>query len=462
MSTIRKQAALVNSTKLYYIPVATRVPLKFGSEVTTSVICARASVELCKESRPSTTSIGWGETPLNVQWVWPGNISYDERLQALCSLTEMIARSWSEIQISGHPLEIGHHFITKRLPSLLAQINQTRESDKAIPWLAALVCASPFDIATHDSYGILMSRPTYATYGPEYLVPDLSTFLEDPIFKGKYPTDYLHPTRRKLLSWHLVGGLDPISPTELTGNEPTDDYPVLLDDWITNDGLQALKIKLRGDDAHWDYQRLVTVGEIAARHQVTYLSADFNCTVTNPEYVNQILDRLRDNEPNTFEKILYVEQPFPYDLEKFQIDVRSVASRIPLFMDESAHDWKLIKLGRSLGWNGVALKTCKTQTGAILSLCWAKHHGMKLMVQDLTNPMIAQISHLQLASHCDTIMGVETNSMQFYPAASLAEEKVHPHIYKRREGHVDLSTLKGNGFGYRVGEIQRILPNPIA
>ena len=136
---------------------------------------------------------------------------------------------------------------TKRLPALLAQINQTREPDEAIPWLAALVCASPFDIATHDSYGILMSRPTYATYGPEYLVPDLSTFLEDPIFKGKYPSDYLYPTRRKLLSWHLVGGLDPVSPIELTGNEPTDEYPVLLDDWITTDGLQALKIKLRGE-----------------------------------------------------------------------------------------------------------------------------------------------------------------------------------------------------------------------
>ncbi len=60
-------------------------------------------------------------------------------------------------------------------------------------------------------------------------------------------------------------------------------------------------------------------------------------------------------------------------------------------MDESAHDWRFVKMGRELGWTGVALKTCKTQTGAILSLCWAKAHGMTLMVQDLTNPMLAQI-----------------------------------------------------------------------
>jgi len=29
----------------------------------------------------------------------------------------------------------------------------------------------------------------------------------------------------------------------------------------------------------------------------------------------------------------------------------------PLFMDESAHDWHLIRLGRTLGRTGVALKT---------------------------------------------------------------------------------------------------------
>ncbi len=65
--------------------------------------------------------------------------------------------------------------------------------------------------------------------------------------------------------------------------------------------------------------------------------------------------------------LLYVEQPFPYDLEAHRIDVHSVSARKPLFMDESAHDWRFVRLGRELGWSGVALKTCKTQTGALLS-----------------------------------------------------------------------------------------------
>ena len=52
--------------------------------------------------------------------------------------------------------------------------------------------------------------------------------------------------------------------------------------------------------------------------------------------------------------------------------MHAVSARKPLFMDESAHDWRLVRLGRGLGWTGVALKTCKTQTGALLSLCWAQ------------------------------------------------------------------------------------------
>ena len=118
-------------------------------------------------------------------------------------------------------------------------------------------------------------------------------------------------------------------------------------------------------------------------------------------------------------------------------------------------------MGRKLGWTGVALKTCKTQTGALLSLCWAKAHGMTLMVQDLTNPMLAQVPHVLLAAHADTIMGVESNAMQFYPDASLTEQAVHPGLFQRRGGVLDFSTLSGDGFGYRVEDIGRELPEPV-
>jgi L-alanine-DL-glutamate epimerase-like enolase superfamily enzyme len=366
----------------------------------------------------------------------------------------------------GHPLEVGHDFQQHILPGMLEFGN--RSGREPMPYLAALVCCSAFDLALHDAYGVLHDLDIYHTYIPRYLNRDLSHYLEpvagaDVSFQQKYPEEYFvakPPTR--LRAWHLVGGLDPIDPGDLTGAEPDDGYPVLLPDWIERDGLRCLKVKLRGNDYQWDCQRLLRVGQVAADHEADWLSADFNCTVNDPIYVNSMLDRLRDDHPAVYGRILYVEQPFPYDLEANRIDVHGVSARKPLFLDESAHDWRLVRLGRSLGWSGVALKTCKTQTGAILSLCWAKAHGMPLMVQDLTNPMLAQIPHVRLAAHAGTIMGVETNAMQFYPEASRAEAAVHPGLYQRRRGCVDLSTICGPGFGYRLAEITRELPLPAA
>ena len=447
---------------LHFLPVQTRAPLKFGTEVLTSVTCAR--VRMAVQTRDGRAAEGRGETPLSVQWVWPSALTYEERHQALQDFCLLLAQAWRACDQWGHPMEVGGDFIFERLPELLATFNARRPAGaEPMPWLAALVCCSAFDIALHDAFGMAHDIPVYQTYNARWMNRDLSAWLEaadgaDVSFAGRYPEDFFVAPPQTLPAWHLVGGVDPIDESELTGAEPQDAYPVLLRDWIRRDGLTCLKIKLRGSDAPWDWDRLVRVGQIAIEEGVDWLTTDFNCTVTDPQYVNAILDRLVLEHPRIYGMILYVEQPFPYDLEEHRIDVHSVSARKPLFMDESAHDWRLVRLGRSLGWTGVALKTCKTQTGALLSLCWARAHGMTLMVQDLTNPMLAQIPHALLAAHAGTIMGVETNGMQFYPDASLPEAAIHPGLYRRREGRLDLSTLSGPGFGYRVGQIARALP----
>ena len=448
----------VRSARLHFLPVQTRMPLKFGPEVTTSVTCARVCVRV--DDAQGRSAEGWGETPLSVQWVWPSTLPYEIRHDALKRFCVTLAKAWTGFDSSGHPIELSWDFQEQVLPSLLAAFN--KEQTERMPCLAALVCCSLFDLAIHDAFGQLLQRPTYSTYTAEFMNRDLAAFL-GPSFAGKYPADYLiAQPPAKLKAWHLVGGLDPLTPSDLTGNEPKDGYPVLLSDWIRRDGLTCLKVKLRGSDAAWDYERLLHVGRIAIAEQCDWLTADFNCTVTEPAYVNELIDRLRDEHPRIYGMLLYVEQPFPYDLEHHRIDVHSVSARKPLFLDESAHDWKFVRLGRELGWTGVALKTCKTQTGALLSACWAKANGMTLMVQDLTNPMLAQIPHVLLATHTGTIMGVETNAMQFYPDASAAEAKVHPGLYRRQDGCVDLSTIRGPGFGYRLSEIRRGLPTPAA
>ncbi len=110
----------------------------------------------------------------------------------------------------------------------MAEANAERgPGAEEMPWLAALVACSAFDLALHDAYGILHDRPIYETYDDRFMNADLSTYLEpaegsDVSFLGRYPADYLvFPRPDALPAWHLVGGKDPIeSRRELTGLEP--------------------------------------------------------------------------------------------------------------------------------------------------------------------------------------------------------------------------------------------------
>lgn len=440
------------------------MPLKFGREVVEEVVCCRVRVKIADEN--GNFSEGWGETPLIAQWGWASeHLSLVERLDTMQNFCLRLAKAWTEFDETGHAFEVGYAFLSQVLPSLLKQTNDERTGKEPMPYLAALICNSPFDIALHDAYGNLVNLPIYETYCPPFMRYDLSAYLEPDDgnidLRGKFPADFLVPNPpRKLPVWHLVGAKDPLTQDDLTGDEPDDGYPVLLQDWILRDGLKCLKVKLTGTDFDWDYERLVRVGQIAIEHNVLWLTADFNCTVTDPKYVVEFLDKLLREHPRLWQMLLYIEQPFPYELEAYPIDVRTIAARKPLFMDESAHDWKFVRMGRKLGWTGVALKTCKTQTGALLMQSWAKAHGMLLMVQDLTNPMLALIPHVLLAAYSDTLWGVEANAMQFYPQASEPEAAIHPNLYRRRDRCVDWSTVKGSGFGYRLDEIKRVLPEP--
>ena len=453
----------VRAVSWYALPVRTRVPLKFGHDTLTEVVCARVRLTVARAD--GRRGEGWGETPLSVQWVWPSNLSYAVRLRALEEFCDLLTEAYAQFPARGHAMEIGHDFLEAVLPRLLATFNESLPTGVRLPKLAALVCASAFDLALHDAYGVANEVPTYLTYERPWMNHDLSAYLtpaEDApavSFAGKYPADFFRrPVPVDLLAWHLVGGLDFLTVVEAGSARLADGHPTSLDEWIERDGLKALKVKLRGNDAAWDFDRLRAVAAVGLSRGVELFTADFNCTVTDPAYVNGVLDRVRSELPELWSRLSYVEQPFPYELAEHPIDVRSVSARCPLFLDESAHDWRVVRLGRSLGWNGVALKTCKTQTGALLSLCWAQAHGLRLMVQDLTNPMLAQLTHLLLAAHAPTIAGVETNGMQFYPAASAAEASVHPDAYRRRDGRVGFATLRGPGFGYAGAEAVRALP----
>ncbi|MDA1039747.1 MAG: mandelate racemase/muconate lactonizing enzyme family protein [Planctomycetota bacterium] len=452
----------VTGVAVFLLDVKTRLPLKFGNQIVDSVTVARVAVAV--ETAAGRRAIGWGETPLAVQWGWPSSSPLAPRLAAMVQLTLNCSRSLLDSGLSGHALEIGLAFRREALSALAGGIAVPNQPE-SLPELASLICLSPLDVALHDAFGVANDIDTYHSYTADFLTCDLADLFAEPAqmasFRGLYPSDFLEfPAPRQLRAWHLVGGLDPLTSADAPEDLPADGHPVLLADWIARDGLDALKVKLRGDDLEWDIDRLLRVAAIGHVRGVRHYCADFNCTVTDVGYVHAALDAIASRDPLLAGQLSYVEQPFPYDLTANPIDVSSLSSRTRLLLDESCHDWTFVKRGHELGWNGVALKTCKTQSGALLSLCWAKHHGLHVMVQDLTNPMLAMIPHARLAAHAGTFAGVETNACQFYPEASSWEARLHPGLYRRRAGYIELTSLTGPGFGQRVAEISRPLPEP--
>ena len=279
---------LIQGLKLYFLPVKTRIPLKFGAETLNEVICARVEIKV-RDPKGRTFS-GWGETPLSVQWVWPSDLSYQYREQ---ELREFCVRIAQEIRSTGpvlDPIAWGVAVQGELLPQLLKECNESSEHE--MPHLAALVCLSLFDIAIHDCWGLYHDAPIYSLYGSDMLSKDLSSYLqaEEDLglsFKGLYPQDFLLPRGdrdSRVPAWHLVGGKDLISPGEGSDTGPDDGYPLLLRDWIRRDGLFCLKVKLSGTDSEGDYRRLTEVGEVAIQEGVLWLTADFNCQVKDPGF----------------------------------------------------------------------------------------------------------------------------------------------------------------------------------
>ncbi|MGA1015719.1 MAG: hypothetical protein ACO3VS_11290, partial [Limisphaerales bacterium] len=79
----------VRGLSLYYLPVQTRLPLKFGSEILTEVVVARAQM-IVSDSKGKLHE-GWGETPLSVQWAWPAPLPLQERLVAMQKFCERLS-----------------------------------------------------------------------------------------------------------------------------------------------------------------------------------------------------------------------------------------------------------------------------------------------------------------------------------------------------------------------------------
>jgi L-alanine-DL-glutamate epimerase-like enolase superfamily enzyme len=428
-----------------------RAPIKFGG-----VAVDRATllnVEIRVRTLGGKSAAGFGSMSLGNVWSFPSRVlTYDDTLAAMKALAEQIARVTSECSETGHPIDLTHALEPAYRQASIT-VSSALKLKEPIPWLAALVTASPFDAALHDGFGKVHGLSSYHTYGPELLAHDLGHYLGAD-YRGERLDRYIsREPQPRLPLYHLVGALDPLTAADV--QKPINDgLPETLPEWIRSDGLTHLKIKLNGDDLGWDVDRVVSVDRVAAETQrprgITqwHYSLDFNERCPNVGYLLEFLRKLQELAPAGFDRVQYIEQPTARDLKANRANVMHEAAKLrPIVIDESLIDLESLLLARDMGYTGAALKACKGQSQSLLLAAAAQKLGMFLCVQDLTCPGASLIHSAGLASHIPGVAAIESNARQYVPAANAPWASRFPGIFHITDGTMATGELTGPGLG---------------
>jgi L-alanine-DL-glutamate epimerase-like enolase superfamily enzyme len=441
----------IESVTMAFRPYKYRVPIEFGDIVSDRITLL--NVVCTVRSRDGKVAHGFGQMPLSNTWSFPSRkLSYDTTLAAMKNLAERIRKTTEDYKEYGHPIEL--NFVLE--PEYLktgAAVTQEMKLSEPVPKLCVLVTASAFDAALHDAYGKIHGLNCYSTYGPDFMNRDLSFYL-GPRFKGQYPQDYIsEQPKQRMPMYHLVSAIDPIVASEIT-HPVHDGLPQTLPEWIYYNGLTHFKIKLDGDNLHWDTNRVLEVDRVVTeteqkRGVSEYVySLDFNERCPNIEYLVNFLKYIREKSPNGFSRLQYIEQPFSRDMETHRNQVVFEAAKMkPIVIDEGLTGLDALLLSHEMGYTGAALKACKGQSNMTILVPIMRRDKMFLCVQDLTCPGASLIQSASISAHVPGVKAIEANARQFVPAANKGWDKRFPGIFDIKDGTMDTSRLNGLGIG---------------
>src|SRR5579862_2859658 len=425
--------------------VAYRTPLKFGGVPTTHATVF--TVRLRLETQDGHSAWGSGSMPFGNVWSFPSKrVAAADTAKAMELLAGKISKRILSFDDVAHPIELAHRFEPEWF-RLAADVTRELALAEPMPNLSALVVASAFDAAIHDAYGRVHGRHVYECYGPDWLEQDLSSYLDER-FRGESLARYsLTRPKPRLPLYHLVGALDALTGADVK-ERLNDGLPHTLGEWIQKDQLTHLKIKLNGNDASWDVERIVAIDQVSsgtAPRAYTY-SLDFNEQCPDVGYLLDVLHRVKERSPGCFDRVAYVEQPTARDLKAHPENKMHAAAKLkPVVIDESLVDYESLLLSREQGYSGVALKSCKGQSQSLLMAAAAQKFGMFLCVQDLTCPGQSFLQSAGLAAHIDPVTAIEGNARQYCPAANAPWAARVPGVFTIRDGCIDTSALAGLG-----------------
>ena len=385
------------AAQVEFVPQPFIKPLQLSSGTIDAITEAHAIVRVRVAGREA---VGHGSIYLSDLWGWPDPaLSHDTRDAAMRTYCESLAANLFAL-CGGealHPLELG-----LRLHESVAHTAAT-SGEPFPPLLARLICASPFDAALHDATGQAWQRSAFDFYDAPAAIPTADAYFAQGAIAAIAQT--LSAPRDGLAAWYLVGLAD----------EPHDLAP-----WVRERGYHCFKIKIGGKDNAADVARtrqvFAQVRELGARE--IQLSVDSNCANPDAQSVADYLERLEREDTEAYGALQFVEQPTERDIARYPHLWHAVSRRKPVLIDEGLVGFEVFPFLEEQGWGGLALKTCKGHSFALVAAAWAHQRGLLLSMQDLTNPGYAAIHAALLTARLPTNLGIELNSPQYTPAAN--------------------------------------------
>lgn len=288
---------------------------------------------------------------------------------------------------------------------------------------------------------------------PAEVFPELATMSVDEVLPER-------PLTRLDLR-HTIGLVDP-----LTASDPFeplgDGLPQTLEDYLRDDGIRYLKIKV-GGDLGADIDRLDAIAGLLASggHRIA-------ATLDGNEQYKQLDDfaalmeaiRSRTSLAALYQAMLFVEQPLERSVALgANLDTKALeAIGLPLLIDEADGWTSAYREALDLGYRGVSHKNCKGVIRSVLNAMLAARHSRLAglpgsyfqSAEDLTClPTVSLQADLEVVAALG-ISHVERNGHHYFcgldhlPAdeaeAALA---AHPDLYERADQRIQLAIRDG-------------------
>jgi hypothetical protein len=273
------------------------------------------------------------------------------------------------------------------------------------------------------------------------LAPDLAGFDLDRFLATREPRAHIDVR-------HTVGLLDPLVAAERSVPPLTDGLPETLEEVVRAYGGRWYKLKVSGQiDA--DLDRLSRIAAVLDAGPPYRATLDGNEQFDDADGVAELWRRMHETRSlaRLCASIAFIEQPIRrmVALERF---VGSLATAIPMLIDESDGDYDAFPRALALGYGGVSSKTCKGLYKSLLNAARVARHNAGagrpeafMSAEDLTTwPGVSVQQDLALVGLIG-ITHVERNAHHFIdgmafapPAEQAAFVAAHPDLYRMTDG----------------------------